>query len=157
MILSNMVPCSPIGNVIDCRVGTSKNRCDCIARPKIFFKRANFQNIILCENRSWMCASNRSYSGISSFFYHINSVISHCSNKEMGWSHASRIIAFVTNTLSFGNFPIGNLPSHTMSRFPFPAYNVEFSIAAVRHSGHPNPTPITLFNFIPESFHVWNL
>lgn len=97
---------------------------------------------------------------------HISVVGSLVAKKEVRRIATRRIVAAMENTLSFGDFAVGQFPCDTMGAFRFGGCLVELPIAESSLARSPDPTTIrpgALVNLGPKSlaprhrFHTRNL
>lgn len=95
---------------------------------------------------------------MSSFFYHIGCICFSSSKEQVIWPNAGRVVAFMTNQLSFWNFSKVNFPRSTM-RFYFPVTvcaNRAIGIRWWHCASNPKPAALSFVNQIPKSIYKWN-
>lgn len=92
----------------------------------VFKSFSDFQNFLLCKFSMAMifalfCANK------SSLFNRVSSVIASRSKKQVGFSYARPVVAFMTDTHSFGNRAVFHNPCNAM-RFLNPFSESKFAV-----------------------------
>lgn len=118
----NMLPFFTKDNRSDTSPADAKDVREFLLRGKaLVMHRTNSHNVSRAKLRGPFFFSV--YSLLSSFFNTVLHIVFNGSTKQMGWIAARRIVAFVTNQLTFRDWSIFNLPRHPMSHRPFVVFS----------------------------------
>lgn len=112
-----------------------------------FIQLPDEKNIVIAEFCSWMLHSSRI--ALTAFVYAVVGIIKRCSKKQMIWSHARRVVAFVKNEKPWRNWPNPQFISIAMrwKTFCFASLSNREPAVALHKSPSPQPACFGLFNF----------
>lgn len=87
--------------------------------------------------------------GSAILFSFIPVIIGNCTKKKMAWFHTSRVVAFVTHTLAFGNMPFVHFIRNSMR---FKLFVISYNLPISKCFGaSPNPAFFGFLYIFPKS------